>query len=215
MSKSELRQFDCPRCGKNQDFRIWDSVNVTIDPELREQVMSEEIFNFVCESCGCSGPVAYNMLYNDMDRQFMIWLLHPGSSQEGQDVASKFPTPYRMRTVDSVNRLKEKILILESDLDDVSVEAVKLELRRQEAPDLDRAQLFFVGQGVDEEDGVYVMVALSDGESTSFTVPRSYIVGKQQRLESTGAAGYPPPEGEWHQVDEEYAQRLWQRITFG
>lgn len=35
MSKSHVEKINCKHCGKKFDFTIWDSINATLDPDLR------------------------------------------------------------------------------------------------------------------------------------------------------------------------------------
>jgi hypothetical protein len=215
VSKSELRTFDCPQCGNTIEKRAWESVNVTIDPHMRAEVLTGEIFDFACSSCGHSDSVRYNLLYNDMEREFMVWLIYPDSpdsSRKGLSLASMIPGQFRMRTVENVNSLLEKIVVLEEGLDDVSVEVMKLELRRQESPNLEGADLMFIGQDQDEEEGVFLIKArMPDGETTAFTLTADAIRYVHQQIEASNVSGCHVPLGEWHQINEAYAHPIWMR----
>ena len=57
----------CPDCGLEQKITICPSVNVTIDPEMREKVLSGEIFQFTCDKCGCTGYAGYPFVYEDKE----------------------------------------------------------------------------------------------------------------------------------------------------
>jgi len=72
MSKITKREIPCPKCGEINDFRIYNSINVTISPELKEKVLDDEIFTYKCSHCGEKTRILYPLLYNDMDNKFMI-----------------------------------------------------------------------------------------------------------------------------------------------
>jgi len=54
MSKSSEVQIQCPDCKKESSFTIWDSVNVDLDPELKQAVMDGSLFQFQCPFCSAT-----------------------------------------------------------------------------------------------------------------------------------------------------------------
>ena len=48
MSQSQMQEITCPKCGKKQFFRVWDSINTMEDPPLKEAVRNDEAFSFHC-----------------------------------------------------------------------------------------------------------------------------------------------------------------------
>ena len=44
--------MECPYCLSKGDFEFWDSVNVDLNPELRERLFNEELFVYHCDKCG-------------------------------------------------------------------------------------------------------------------------------------------------------------------
>lgn len=49
----------CPVCGHEQTITICPSVNVTTDPEMREKVLTGELFEFSCDECSFAGYAGY------------------------------------------------------------------------------------------------------------------------------------------------------------
>ena len=47
MSQSQMQEITCPKCGKKQFFRVWDSINTMEDPPLKEAVRNDEAFLFI------------------------------------------------------------------------------------------------------------------------------------------------------------------------
>lgn len=72
MSKARTIVTKCPDCGKEFQFMVYDSVNVNLDPFLREKIMNGDIFTARCPKCGAEIPMLYELLYHDMTHKFMI-----------------------------------------------------------------------------------------------------------------------------------------------
>ena len=71
MSKNRKMNVKCPYCGKNSNFTIWDSVNITVNPELKEKTLDQSLFNFHCPTCKKDTLVQYPVIYHDMDKK--LW----------------------------------------------------------------------------------------------------------------------------------------------
>ena len=46
MSRNHIEKVTCPGCGKEADFTVWDSVNTTLEPDLKEKVLTGDLFKF-------------------------------------------------------------------------------------------------------------------------------------------------------------------------
>jgi len=133
MSRITKQSFICPKCKFQDEFKMYNSVNVTLDPKLREKVLSGEIFDWTCPKCGEKYSIRHDLLYHDMDKEFQIYY-SPNNivelNQTISNLAKKCPGIRRQyRTVDSLNSLREKILIFEKDFNDIAIELVKAILK--------------------------------------------------------------------------------------
>ena len=72
MSKIRRIKLVCEECGKEFESTHFDSVNVTLDPNLREQALSGEVFTKKCPHCGHEHFHFGDLLYHDMEHGFMI-----------------------------------------------------------------------------------------------------------------------------------------------
>ena len=81
MSLPTSVQFNCPRCGEKITLRAWESINTQI-PDVAKQIMSRELFAFTCPKCKLQDHVDYDMLYNDMEHDMMIQVLHYKSAED-------------------------------------------------------------------------------------------------------------------------------------
>lgn len=73
MSQLRKETIECPHCHKEGEFDLWTSVNVDLDPELREKIFSDELFLYHCPHCGEVTGIPAGTLYHDMEHKFMLF----------------------------------------------------------------------------------------------------------------------------------------------
>lgn len=118
-------KITCPNCGTTDSVTIYSSVNVTQHPELKEAVLTGELFIFTCPNCGAQTRLDYDVLYHDMEKQIMIQKTQEnGISMHQLNVSTMFSLTngrvgnYTVRYVTSYSELVEKILLFDAGLDD-------------------------------------------------------------------------------------------------
>ena len=89
MSRSIEVQISCPFCGFSQIVSVYTSVNVTLDPDLRERILNDNINRFTCMDCGKTSFIAINLIYHDMERKFAVWFSPQGDIPEKEREAFK------------------------------------------------------------------------------------------------------------------------------
>lgn len=130
MSKVGIHSIECPECHKTSDVEFWDSVNVDLNPELREKIFNDEIFRFTCPKCGTIRYIKNGMIYHNMKEKFMLFFDFdkPFETSGEIEIPALFNDKgkeYTFRAVYGLERFKEKILILENGLNDIAVEHMK------------------------------------------------------------------------------------------
>lgn len=131
MSKYHDETITCPKCGEQGTFQLWESVNVDIDPELREKVFNEELFLWECPKCGAKVFIPYGTIYHDMTHKFMLFYDYgePETDKYASlDIPKEFGLDenYTFRVVYGLDNLKEKIRMFEQGAtNDVAVERMK------------------------------------------------------------------------------------------
>lgn len=126
-----MSRFRCNKCGTEFDVQLPASVNVGTDPQIKEKVLSGELFLHQCPSCSEMNLVKGNMVYVDPDQKVILCLTDSSiSAREG--VAD-----YTCRLVGSVGELIEKIKIFDASLDDVAMEMCKLVTMKELGKDVD------------------------------------------------------------------------------
>lgn len=174
MSKIRTEDIICPDCGAKGKFTIWDSINVDLNPDLHDKVLSGELFSWKCPRCGKTFDVPFSTLYHDMKRHLMIYFLSQ-RQEEGLKIKVGLGKDYTYRAVYRVDDLKEKIMQLESSLDDKAIEFMKYILlhnnRTNGIPE--DAILRFVDCGNEDGEKIINFLAFSPGQNNPrcFSVP--------------------------------------------
>src|SRR6266478_5081011 len=120
MSMQERVGAICPQCGKMTQNKIWGTVNLGLNPELREEVLTGRVRRATCPFCSSVFNVEWHFLYHDPTRSFML-SYHPtlqGRSApiptQALDLVEKVVSNYKLRLVTSWNQLREKIAVFEN-----------------------------------------------------------------------------------------------------
>lgn len=214
MSVSSTEKIACRFCQHEQEFTLWQSINATSDPELKDQLMSGELMTFTCQSCQKVAEVVWPLLYHDMERNLMVHIRIDEQLSDGQapqpDPVEDFMRGFTLRTVASRNELVEKVLIFEDGLDDRIIEIFKIALRRQLEQDGQGGdgELMFSACGESEEGEKEIAFVLLEGEGeSSFAVPLSVYEYFAEHIRSR----LPAPEaeaGQWLRVNAGYAESV-------
>lgn len=72
MTMTHPIEVNCPKCGTAQQVEIYDTINATLDPSLRERLFKAEINFLVCQECEARNFIPTPLLYHDMDRAFVV-----------------------------------------------------------------------------------------------------------------------------------------------
>ncbi len=131
MSKNIFEKIKCPNCGNQEDFRIWESVNTELNPELAQKVKDRSLFKFVCSKCKNDYEIEYTTLYHDPKLRFMVYYFsnepkdNINTIQRNHLFSTDVLKDYKLRMVDTKQKLIEKIKIFEDGLDDIIIEILK------------------------------------------------------------------------------------------
>ena len=158
----------CSKCGEQQKIKIYKSINVSEDPELKELVKNGSLFIWECPHCGQRNLAKYDTLYHDREGRLMVWMFPDGQVSEAQMQSvcyhAKAMGGYTLRLVGNMGELMEKVLIHEAHLDDVIIEmckyVIKYEMLQKIEDEYDRqafmATPFHFYRLVEEEGSKYI-----------------------------------------------------------
>ena len=139
MSLIRTVKYNCPKCKQEAETTIYDSINVSLDPDLKEKFMKGRFFNVKCPHCHKEITLPYGFIYHDMGKKLMFFFSpYPKNEaeEEGEeefDVQSllsnaKFKD-YTYRDVHGEMRLREKIQIADAEFNDIAIEFIKLSFK--------------------------------------------------------------------------------------
>ena len=125
MTRIDKSTFICKKCSKKFDVDTYHSVNVTLNPELRDKVLSGEIYKFICPHCHHINYILYPFVYVDMTHKFMIYqgslvsLIRINNDINNGLINdfSKLFSDFLHLGVDSYVELCSKIIMLENNID--------------------------------------------------------------------------------------------------
>lgn len=149
MSVFEPATFPCPKCGANVEFAVVASINADRRPDLRDAILQRTFQVGACGPCGTHFRIAPEMTYFDAGRKQWI-LVQPAPKLVEwivleQEAQGAFDLAYGDRAVPAARAigrgmqariafgwaaLREKILCKELELDDVTLELVKIAIVR-------------------------------------------------------------------------------------
>ena len=129
----------CPSCGKSLEVEQWSAVT--------------------CTKCGRENTVGYPLLYSDPKVNCMIWLVYDddevkhitdyykASKTEISETNEDVDKECRQRIVRDAHRLREKIMIFDSNFDDKIIEIAKLGYAQRQIGSEKIAAAFFSNEG--------------------------------------------------------------------
>lgn len=145
MQKSVIKEIVCPKCGESTEGKLYSSINATNTPHLRNELLEEKLFQWRCHSCGHEVRLTYPMLYNDMKKRFMIYLIPEIDRFQlaDADLEDEFANlkGIRKRLAPDFNVFREKLFIFENGLDDMAVEMTKLAISESVAHKLNMREV--------------------------------------------------------------------------
>lgn len=216
MSISRKVTITCPKCKKVSEFTVWDSINTGLDPQLKQCARDGSLFRFTCPHCGAEDHVEYGFIYHQMEDRVMLQVVisdeeakHALNMQKDQrliQIQKELQLDqyhYLNRIVVTQNRMREKLAILDSGLDDRLMEIYKVYLLakyREKQPDDREAELIYF---------------LSDKEEKGFQIlpdrgPR-YIVFNQgfyDKLSEMYSSALKPMREDGPIIDRRWAERF-------
>jgi predicted RNA-binding Zn-ribbon protein involved in translation (DUF1610 family) len=138
MSLKDSDRITCTECGQPIEVTYWSTMNVTLDPDLEEQLLDGTLTKAICPKCGNEHNVIYHTLYHDMERYFMIEYSGEDEESNSRDHSAdqeleETLLKYRfLRRVYSWDQMREKVIIFRDGLNDIIVELVKTMLMLHE-----------------------------------------------------------------------------------
>jgi len=73
MTQVKMVDVICPKCQNGQEVKVYDALNVTLNPAEKATLFEGQINVFECDVCGYKALLAVPFLYHDMERAFCVY----------------------------------------------------------------------------------------------------------------------------------------------
>lgn len=144
MSAQKTYSIRCPQCGHEKSVELYDSINVSQQPELKLALFENRLNRVICEDCEASFRIDKPLLYHDPDRNILIhWMPDNAISRDEildefdksmEELRAAFPEgmePPRVRLVFERVELVELIFLVEAGMEERVVEYIKYTVHSQ------------------------------------------------------------------------------------
>lgn len=205
--------ISCRKCGNQQKFTCWGSINTSVDPELKNKLFQGKLTTYVCNHCGAEGEVTYDILYHDMDSPLLLYLKYPDEDgqiyldDEIEGMAGLLGDHYTFRTVPSFRELVEKVKIFDDGFDDFTIELLKLMVCLREGIDIVDPFYYERKEGLFPS-GKTIVLVHSVGEEL---IEKRYSVNKQlstvKEVQEKIMSLVPKESDRWICLDRRYVLR--------
>lgn len=124
MSTLLKKGISCPHCGEQEIITIISGINAAENPEFKQKILDETLFDWQCGRCGYTAQMSYPLVYHDPKGGYMVALYRTGTKANAVEAGPEISHLVKRR-VKNLAELKEKILIYDAGLDDVAVDLNK------------------------------------------------------------------------------------------
>lgn len=148
----EKEKFKCPNCEHEITMNLNEFVDVSTDPEFKDQIMNGEFFLIKCPECGDETLVEYPVMYMDPGKKLTIYMA-PEHESDLLEQLNSLEVPEGdldeeavFRVVGNSAELLEKILLADGGRDDrimALYKAIIVENMREEWPDVKIRDLLY------------------------------------------------------------------------
>lgn len=90
MSKTIKTKITCPKCKIAQECILYASMNVSVEPELKKDFVSNKWNIFNCNNCENIVPILSNMMYHDINNEFVVWYAPKGIDDQEIKSAKRY-----------------------------------------------------------------------------------------------------------------------------
>jgi hypothetical protein len=200
-------QAQCPICLNEEPVTIWQAINGSTDPDLKEKLLRKQLQIQHCSNCGNSTVLSYPLLYLDPERRQMYFCLSGLSEAASREAVEALPDPvgWQLRLVKDYNQLIEKIHIADHHCDDRLIELIKLAVVRQGEYDIKDGCIYFLTA---DDHNFRFMTAQSDGQWYTLDLESETYLNAEQLVPNL-----PELAGQWQTIGQDYARQLLKRLA--
>lgn len=192
MPNTLTKEITCTQCGLPFKTIQYKTINVTLNPELKNKVLNREICTFICPHCGYSNFAPYQFEYVDSEHKFTIYQGSPGQlmsiyedvvkplSNVSNGESSQKSRQYIHIGVTSFSNLLSKIAMLENGFDfklaTINQVTYVNAIRQMPLPNSIYSQVIDSYLEFDEYNGLELIACLKNCDDTQY---RPYVMGNE------------------------------------
>ncbi len=225
MSQSQFHRamVRCPRCLNDIDAVIWDVIDASADPDLKERLLQKKVQEQECLNCGHTFILAEPLLYREDAHRLLVFYAPAAASPAaagleaaddgeraaaapaGADGPLAAPDPsgfpgWHLRRVGDYNSLIETIHIHDHFCDDRLMAVVKVAIQTQGCLDPEPSAVFFLTA---DDTVMRFMARTGDDEWFSVDYPPDIYTNTEALFKDA-----LPAEDGWLAVDTAYGAAL-------
>jgi hypothetical protein len=72
MTRLKSHEIECSHCGSKQNVTFWESIDVSVDPDLRQRLFQGLINVFKCQKCEKETFISVPLFYHDAEKEFCV-----------------------------------------------------------------------------------------------------------------------------------------------
>ena len=216
MSLNFSQTIKCPSCGQVHSMTAWSFIDVSDNPDLKEDLLKGKVNIFECPDCSYKAPISSPLLYFDESKNILFSFVPSDGTKDKHNEFEEFKkrsVNYKenekfkgriLRYITGYNEILEKILVYDEGLSDKVTELIKLMILMQEPEKADKRVCIF---GKRENDELEFMVQdFEENQIYTSRVPLSTYDLLRSELKNSGVKlDY---SFDWEMVDTEYASSL-------
>jgi hypothetical protein len=218
MSVSAYGAFECPDCGHAFQAEHFVSVNVTLDPELLDELIEGRMNGITCPCCQSGFGLTNDLVYHDMENELLAYLCFQPATlnhvlQAAHDENKTFgPIPHHRRIVRSYHELLEKVLLFLNKMDDRYFEIFRVIVMEANSEFKDRGEIRCNGiiRNPDNENERLLMFTVIDQTDDrlfiSFNGWQDFLQDAEKKVAK--AIELAAPKGYWVRIDYNWLQDL-------
>lgn len=128
-------------CGKEFEAKLWESLRVAGQKELKAKLLSGEMNQVECSHCKKKSFIEMNFLYHDLEKKLWVQMVPQTERSQWQQLEEDYEKVIKkkssirklnFRLVFGREELLEKIRIFDLSLDDRAIELLKLKIMAED-----------------------------------------------------------------------------------
>ncbi len=95
MSVHSENEVKCP-CGREFSTQLWDAINITEDPFLKDVILNGELNVVQCPACGAIFYVEKLVIYHDIEQSLIIYIYPKDWENRSEELKEKAKRDFSM-----------------------------------------------------------------------------------------------------------------------